>query len=110
MQSITRQSKPTHGWKHTEIKKPEVEASPRETILEVYTSEIFYFLISTQRKSCLQLTETVSKEGRISCNTTLAFPNVKALARNGKHEPQPPWKYRPEHMKITVKEMYITGI
>ena len=52
----------------------------------------------------------MSKEGRNSYNTVLSFSSVRELAGNGKHEPQPSRKYRPEHMKVTMKEMHLTGI
>ena len=117
MQSVRWQSKQTHGWKHTEIKKPKLDFSPHGPTLEVDASEnlwdiVFSLLLpfSSQRKSCLQLIKTMSKEGRNSYNTVLSFSSVRELARNGKHEPQPSRKYRPEHMKVTMKEMYLTGI
>jgi len=77
IQRVRWQSKQTHGWKHTEIKKPEVEVSPHGPILNINGSEnlwdvVFNLLLpfSSQRKSFLQRIKTVSKEERTSCNTT----------------------------------------
>jgi len=63
-----------------------------------------------QRKSCLQVTETLTKEGRIPSSSTHTFSNANTLSTHGKHEPHLSWKYRPQCEEMTMKELYITRL